>query len=245
MNLNGFSFNPKDLTLNLQNNVGNNMPPPIRPPVSSYSTTTTYYSPSLWEWFNNGVSAIGKWLQETGSWLIPVILVGIPAIGGIIWALVVVGSEFVKHGFWNGLVALIIMAIIASLAYVVLILAAGILSKIVYLLAYIFSNAWSLLITLALAGGIWLFITLKNSDNTSKHKYQPRTEQTVPTVTWYRCTATVLNVRAAASTQSKVLGTLRKGDSVSVIGFEGDFAKINWHSQTAYVSREYIVKAGY
>ena len=242
MKIGGYELNPRDLTLNIKSNVGNNMPPPIRPQSSIYTSTTSYYSPSFWERINNGVAAIGEWLQDTGSWLIPVIAAAIPAIGGIIWALVVVVSEFSKHGFWNGLLALIFVAIIATIAFYILMFAVGILSKVVYLLAYIFTNAWTLLIALVLAGGIWLFVALKNTDHSPKHKYQPRTEQTTPTVTRYRCTATVLNVRASASTQSKVLGTIRKGETVNVIDFEGDFAKINWRSQTAYVSRRYIIR---
>lgn len=234
-----YVFNPRDLTLNLQQTAGRGMPPPIRPQATTYSRPT-YHSYSLWDRINDGVESIGEWLQETGVWLIPVIAAGIPAVGGIIWALVVVISEFAKHGFWNGLLALVIVGVVAAIAYVALMIVFAILSKVVYLIGYIFTNAWTLLITLALAGGIWLFVALKNADHTPKHKYQPRTEQTSPTVTYYRCTATVLNVRAAASTQSRVIGTIRKGETVSVLGIEGNFARIKWNSQTAYVSRDYI-----
>ena len=234
-----YVFNPRDLTLNLQQTAGRGMPPPIRPQATTYSRPT-YHSYSLWDRINDGVESIGEWLQETGVWLIPVIAAGIPAVGGIIWALVVVISEFAKHGFWNGLLALVIVGVVAAIAYVALMIVFAILSKVVYLIGYIFTNAWTLLITLALAGGIWLFVALKNADHTPKHKYQPRTEQTSPTVTYYRSTATVLNVRAAASTQSRVIGTIRKGETVSVLGIEGNFARIKWGSQTAYVSRDYI-----
>lgn len=241
MRIGGYDFNPRDLTLNLQQTAGRGMPPPIRPQTTTYSRPT-HHSYSLWDRINDGVESIGEWLQETGVWLIPVIVAGIPAVGGIIWALVVVISEFAKHGFWNGLLALIVVAFIAVIAYYILMIAVALMSKVVYLLGYVFTNAWTLLITLVLAGGIWLFVALKNADHSSKHKYQPRTEQTTPTVTYYRCTASVLNVRAAASTQSRVIGTVRKGETVSVIGIEGNFAKIKWGSQTAYVSRDYIQK---
>ena len=241
MRIGGYDFNPRDLTLNLQQTAGRGMPPPVR----SQSTTRsrpTHYSYSLWDRINDGVESIGEWLQDTGVWLIPVIVAGIPAVGGIIWALVVVISEFSKHGFWNGLLALIVVAFIAAIAYCILMIAVALMSKVVYLLGYVFTNAWTLLITLVLAGGIWLFVALKNADHTPKHKYQPRTEQTTPAVTRYRCTASVLNVRAAPSMSSQVIGTIQKGETVSVVGFEGNFAKINWRSQTAYVSRDYIQK---
>ncbi|MBQ8704247.1 MAG: SH3 domain-containing protein [Bacteroidales bacterium] len=248
MKIGGYDFNPRDLTLNLQQNTGRGMPPPIRPRTTSSSSPTysspTYYSYSLWERINDGVESIGEWLQDTGAWLIPLIVAGIPAVGGIIWAIVAVISEFAKHGFWNGLVALIVAAFLGTIAYFVLAFAAYIVSKVVYLLGYIFTNAWTLLITLALAGGIWLYAALKNTDHTPKHKYQPRTEQTTPAVTYYRCTANVLNVRAAATTRSQVIGTIQKGEVVGVIGIEGNFAKINWHSQTGYVSRDYIARTG-
>ena len=241
MRIGGYDFNPRDLTLNLQQNAGRGMPPPVRP-QSTTRSRPTHYSYSLWDRINDGVESIGEWLQDTGVWLIPVIVAGIPAVGGIIWALVVVISEFSKHGFWNGLLALIVVAFIAAIAYCILMIAVALMSKVVYLLGYVFTNAWTLLITLVLAGGIWLFVALKNADHSSKHKYQPRTEQTTPTVTYYRCTASVLNVRAAPSMSSQVIGTIQKGETVSVVGFEGNFAKINWRSQMAYVSRDYIQK---
>ena len=55
-------------------------------------------------------------------------------------------------------------------------------------------------------------------------------------------TANVLNVRKGAGTKYNVLGTFKKGTSVSVIGESGDWYKISYKGSTAYVSKQYISK---
>lgn len=55
-------------------------------------------------------------------------------------------------------------------------------------------------------------------------------------------TANVLNVRKGAGTKYYVLGTLKKGTSVNVVGESGDWYKISYKGSTAYVSKQYISK---
>ena len=49
-----------------------------------------------------------------------------------------------------------------------------------------------------------------------------------------------VNVRADASTDSSKIGTLVKGDEVDLLAIEGDWCKINFKGQTAYVKAEYV-----
>ncbi len=48
------------------------------------------------------------------------------------------------------------------------------------------------------------------------------------------------NVRASASSKGKVLGTLQKGEVVKVLGFEGDYVKIDWKGAAGYVHKDYV-----
>ena len=49
-----------------------------------------------------------------------------------------------------------------------------------------------------------------------------------------------INVRADASTDSSKIGTLVKGDEVDLLAVEGDWCKINFKNQIAYVKAEYV-----
>ncbi len=49
-----------------------------------------------------------------------------------------------------------------------------------------------------------------------------------------------LRVRAAASANSSVLGYLNNKSTIEVLGEEGDWYKINFNGQTAYVSKDYV-----
>jgi uncharacterized protein YraI len=49
-----------------------------------------------------------------------------------------------------------------------------------------------------------------------------------------------INVRADASADSSKIGTLVKGDSVDLLAVEGEWCKINFKDQIAYVKAEYV-----
>lgn len=60
---------------------------------------------------------------------------------------------------------------------------------------------------------------------------------------WYEVTGDVLNVRAEANTNAKILERLNKGDSVRVTEtVDKDWAIINFNNREAFVSRQYIKK---
>ena len=60
---------------------------------------------------------------------------------------------------------------------------------------------------------------------------------------WYEVTGDVLNVRAEANTNAKILERLNKGDSVRVTEtVDKDWAIINYNNREAFVSRQYIKK---
>ena len=59
----------------------------------------------------------------------------------------------------------------------------------------------------------------------------------------YTVICRVLNVRATASTEKARIGILRRGETVKVLGFEGNWAKISYNGGEAYVYAKYIKKA--
>ncbi len=52
--------------------------------------------------------------------------------------------------------------------------------------------------------------------------------------------SSTLNVRSSASSSSEVLGSLKKGSSVSIVAVSGDWYKIKYNSSYGYVSSKYI-----
>ena len=53
-------------------------------------------------------------------------------------------------------------------------------------------------------------------------------------------TASSLNIRAKASTESKVVGTVKKGAKVTINGSSGSWYKIKSGSKTGYVAKKYV-----
>ncbi|WP_066050007.1 SH3 domain-containing protein [Robertmurraya korlensis] len=53
-------------------------------------------------------------------------------------------------------------------------------------------------------------------------------------------TANNLNVRSTASTSGQILGKLQKGSTVSILSVEGNWVKIQYGGQTAWISKEFV-----
>lgn len=58
----------------------------------------------------------------------------------------------------------------------------------------------------------------------------------------YISTANSLRVRSSASTNSSILGSVSKGQSLSVISYSNGWYKINYNNSTGYVSGNYVQK---
>ena len=59
-----------------------------------------------------------------------------------------------------------------------------------------------------------------------------------------RVTASSLNMRKSASSDSKVVGTLREGDKVTIKDSKGSWYKVSKGSKTGYVYKKYIDVSG-
>lgn len=87
------------------------------------------------------------------------------------------------------------------------------------------------------------YITIVSSENNSgsnnggnQDNNQGSTTQTGTIVN----ISTTLNVRASASTTSRVLGTLKNGANISIISKEGSWYKISYNGTTGYVYGDYV-----
>ncbi len=51
-----------------------------------------------------------------------------------------------------------------------------------------------------------------------------------------------VNMRSSASAidSSNVIGTIEKGETVTILGVEGDFYLVDYNGTTGYVSKQYI-----
>lgn len=56
----------------------------------------------------------------------------------------------------------------------------------------------------------------------------------------YIVTANKLNVRSEASKTGNIIGTFQQGDAVTVEGISGDWATVDIHGETGYVSTQYL-----
>lgn len=105
-------------------------------------------------------------------------------------------------------------------------------------LRFIFTNLFTLILAIVVIGGAVLYAGNKSeTDATQAHGIED-----VVMPVYYRCTASVLNVRSHPRASATVVGVLTEGDVVEVEDFyyAGDFAKIKYRGGTAYVARDYL-----
>lgn len=200
---------------------------------SSYSTSTSHYSPSLWARFNNFIGSIGNWFYDSAegiTGILTIILLGSMAILFIGW--------LISLGWIWGIVAGIFLG---GIAYYAAMIVAGIfvwISNIVLgIIRHIFYSGTTFLITLALVGAFIGYGCCVPSQPTIRHT--PQTVNTAPTTKYY-CTARVLNVRSMPNANASVIGTLKQYETVDVYEVTNGFAKIKYGSRDGYVSLQYM-----
>jgi surface antigen/uncharacterized protein YgiM (DUF1202 family) len=76
-----------------------------------------------------------------------------------------------------------------------------------------------------------------SNDGQADNSEEAKTSKGLVNISSYNST---LNVRSSASGSSEVLGSLKKGSSVSIVAVSGDWYKIQYNSSYGYVSSKYI-----
>ena len=75
----------------------------------------------------------------------------------------------------------------------------------------------------------------------SKTEVTPPKEEVKPVVSKTgKVTASALNIRSGASTKDKVVGSAKKGDTLSVLSVSGKWAKVSFGKATGYVHTDYL-----
>ena len=113
------------------------------------------YRHTKWDEFNDKISNIQTWLQDDGGPIIAIILVAIPLliIAGI--PLVKMNIEaFSEYGVWVGLLSILLDFLALGLLYKIGEYAFLLMTGIIYVLSYIFYNAYTLIATIIFALGI-------------------------------------------------------------------------------------------
>lgn len=192
---------------------------------------------SLWQRFDRAVSNLGNWFSDNYEETVDrlsLALFWLLLIGSV----VAVVGVWVSKGLWpavfTGVGAFIVLGIGYYVGEIVLSIVLGI---VMYVLRFLFWNAWTLLIVLGLVGGGMLYSRFGSMS------LKDAVEMVVPSTTSYTCTAKVLNVRSAPNTGSSVLGVLTKGQTVDVLETTDGFARIDFNGHTGYVSLKYLAPA--
>lgn len=213
------------------------LPTPIQTSSRSYHSSSSW-----WNGFNGVVTSIGNWLQEIGASVIALIITAIPTL---VAAFIMLRWNFQSFGdgFGWGVLSLFADLFIVGIGYYAFMLVFGIIYAILYMVGYLFYNAYTLIIAIVLGLGIWVWVNIANGQfHSSNINISNNATITTPAYTLYRCTAPTLNVRAEPNNNSKIIGGFLKGAEIHVYDFEGDFARVEWDYSEAYVSKKYIEK---
>ncbi len=204
----------------------------------------SYYTPTAWERFSDRISDIGDWFQDSDSkildfitaYIFPVVMC-IGLFGVFIGAIV----TWVQDGFWSFVMYVVVAMLVAGIAYyalyIVVFLFLIVWQVVIFVCRLIFTNGVTFLITVGVAL-LCIIGSCAHSLTANPKEDKIRVEQVA--TTRYLCTASTLNVRAAASTNGVIIGKFHKGDRMDVVSIENGWAKIQFNSGYGYVSTQYI-----
>lgn len=210
--------------------------------TSSYTSTRTYYRRSFWERFSDRVADIGNWFAEHAENVLSIFCV-ITLIALVVAGVGYVISVWINEGFFMAILAAILTGVVGVIGWYVIafVIVVGV-NLVMYGFRFIFWNGWSLLLTLLVGLTIGGYVLINNSSTSDTHQQRVGTEVVQPATELYQCTASSLNVRTAPSTNSTVIGTLQKNQSIEVYEIKDGFARISYKGQRGYVSVRFLRK---
>lgn len=211
---------------------------PITLPESN-RTHRNRLSMSIWGRFDAWISGIGNWFARNSE-IITNMCAGVLVILAAIIFVIQVISTFVDDGLIWGLIVTIfgggLFFYVVGFAAIIFIWIGNFTLAIV---RYIFYSAYSFLTVIALL--IFAAVMMHSPTSTPTQSNTPATQYTAPQTTQYYCTAsTVLNIRSAPNTHSRILGVLRPKQVADVYEITNGFGKIKQGSRYGYVSLEYM-----
>ena len=217
-------------------------------PLPHYTPTTKNSmrsSGGLWRRMNNAIEGFGERIDDSIDSIsdssVWTIIIGIIGAIGLIAAAISTDSIF-----WGIVVAFFGLGI----GYYVVLIGGVVISFIarfiLYIFRYLFYNIYTVILAILITVGIIIGPRINelidNRPGAETVVVAPNANTEVSTT--YYCTASsVLNIRSAPNGDAKVIGTIKKGQSVQVYNIVDGYAKFKYGSGYGYASTKYLRKA--
>ena len=216
-------------------------------PLPHYTPTTKTSirsSGGLWRRMNNAIQGFGEWIDDiidsASNPVVWTIIIGIIGAIGLITAAISTDSIF-----WG----IVVVFFGLGIGYYVVFIGGTVISFIVrfilYIFRYLFYNIYTVILAILITVGVIVGPRINELiDNMSGAKtvvVAPKVNTEVTTT--YYCTASdVLNIRSSPNKDAKVIGTIKKGQSVQVYNIVNGYAKFKYGSGYGYASIKYLNK---
>lgn len=216
-------------------------------PLPHYTPTTKTSirsSGGLWRRMNNAIQGFGEWIDDiidsASNPVVWTIIIGIIGAIGLITAAISTDSIF-----WG----IVVVFFGLGIGYYVVFIGGTVISFIVrfilYIFRYLFYNIYTVILAILITVGVIVGPRINELiDNRSGAKtvvVAPKVNTEVTTT--YYCTASgVLNIRSSPNKDARVIGTIKKGQSVQVYNIVNGYAKFKYGSGYGYASIKYLNK---
>lgn len=220
--------------------------PSIPLPVYTPTTKTSIRSSGgLWRRMNNAIKGFGERIDDSIDPLsdpkVWTIIIGIIGAIGLITAAISTDSIF-----WG----IVVVFFGLGIGYYAVFIGGAVISFIVrfilYIFRYLFYNIYTVILAVLIAVGIiigpWINELIDNSYGAETVVVVPNVKTEV-TTTYYCTASSILNIRSSPNEHAKVIGAIRRGQSVQVYNIVDGYAKFKYGSGYGYASIKYLRKA--
>lgn len=217
------------------------IPLPVYTPTIKKSMRS---SGGLWRRMNDAIKGFGERIDDSIDSLsdpkVWTIIIGIIGALGLIAAAISTDSIF-----WG----IVVVFFGLGIGYYAVFIGGAVISFIVrfilYIFRYLFYNIYTVILAVLIAVGIivgpWINELIDNSYGAETVVVVPNVKTEV-TTTYYCTASSILNIRSSPNKDAKVIGTIRRGQSVQVYNIVNGYAKFKYGSGYGYASIKYLNK---
>lgn len=217
------------------------IPLPNYTPITKNSMRS---SGGLWRRMNNAIQGFGEWIDDiidsASNPVVWTIIIGIIGAIGLITAAISTDSIF-----WG----IVVVFFGLGIGYYVVFIGGTVISFIVrfilYIFRYLFYNIYTVILAVLIAVGIiigpWINELIDDSYGAETVVVVPNVKTEV-TTTYYCTASSILNIRSSPNEHAKVIGAIRRGQSVQVYNIVDGYAKFKYGSGYGYASVKYLNK---
>lgn len=214
------------------------------PHYTPATKTSIRSSGGLWRRMNNAIKGFGERIDDSidslsspTAWTI---IIGIIGAIGLIAAAISTDSIF-----WG----IVVVFFGLGIGYYAVFIGGAVISFIVrfilYIFRYLFYNIYTVILAILITVGVIIGPRINELiDNRSGAKTVVVAQKvnTEVTTTYYCTASDVLNIRSSPNKDAKVIGTIKKGQSVQVYNIVNGYAKFKYGSGYGYASIKYLNK---